>query len=748
MIEAVSISTYGTYGPTPQTLSPLSKFNYIFGSNGSGKTTISRVIATPHTPGCSVTWRAGNQLKSFVYNIDFVESNLKQSAELKGIFTLGAEQIDTQARIDEAKEEAEKLQRRIVTLIASRDGHGEEVGLVRRLQTLNEAFRDKCWAQKQKHDSKFRSGFEGVRSSAEKFKAKVLNEFTNNQSTLRTQADLERLADSVFVNTPIEERLIGIIDFERLLGHHSNAVMKKPLIGKDDVDIAAMIRKLNNSDWVRQGMEFFRQSAELCPFCQEPTKPSLAKSLAEYFDDAFVNGMNDIDTLQRRYAADAAVIREQLLSLIASRPKFLDLQKVKSDFDLLEAKIALNIQTIAEKRRESSRVLELESVEEISIALAQSIASANSQIVAHNAIAGNLASEIERLKGEIWRFIIEELRAGYDDFMRQVNGLAKGIAKIQKEFNEASESLRLKENEIRELERQTTSVQPTISAINALLTQFGFQGFRLDKGTNENMYKLVRQDGTDAIKTLSEGEKTFVTFLYFYHLLHGSDSAAGLTADRVVVIDDPVSSLDSDVLFIVGSLIKDLFDQVRTNVSRIKQVFVLTHNVYFHKEVTYNSNRKKDYAMNEETFWIVRKQGNNSKLEQYTSNPIRTSYELLWAEVRRPDKSCLTIQNTLRRILENYFRILGQVDFTQLVDMFTGVDKVVCRSLFSWIHDGSHYAHDDLYVANDDLQIAKYVSVFRRIFYKSKHEGHYKMMMGDSFEEEVTAKDLPEVPSP
>ncbi|MFH0083694.1 AAA family ATPase, partial [Pseudomonas aeruginosa] len=69
--------------------------------------------------------------------------------------------------------------------------------------------------------------------------------------------------------------------------------------------------------------------------------------------------------------------------------------------------------------------------------------------------------------------------------------------------------------------------------------------------------------GMDAKETLSEGERTFVTFLYFYHLLKGSDSESGVTTDRIVVFDDPVSSLDSDILFIVSSLIKALFDEVR-----------------------------------------------------------------------------------------------------------------------------------------------------------------------------------------
>lgn len=141
-------------------------------------------------------------------------------------------------------------------------------------------------------------------------------------------------------------------------------------------------------------------------------------------------------------------------------------------------------------------------------------------------------------------------------------------------------------------------------------------------------YKLIRADGADAKETLSEGEKNFVTFLYFYHLLKGSDSETGITRDRIVVFDDPVSSLDSDILFIVSSLIRELFGEVRNGAGHIKQIFVLTHNVYFHKEVTFNRNRSNN-AMNEETFWVVRKPDLESKLEKCDSNPVKTSYELL-----------------------------------------------------------------------------------------------------------------------
>jgi wobble nucleotide-excising tRNase len=353
-------------------------------------------------------------------------------------------------------------------------------------------------------------------------------------------------------------------------------------------------------------------------------------------------------------------------------------------------------------------------------------------------MVANLATERTTLTGQVWKFVLEELKNELAAFKTAKDGLDKAITSMTTQIAEATADKVQKAAEIRALEKQTTSIQPTIDGINSLLSSFGFQGFKLAKAASGNAYKLVRSDGSDAKATLSEGEKTFVTFLYFYHLLKGSEYETGITTDRIVVFDDPVSSLDSDILFIVGSLIKGLFDEVRSGTGHIKQIFVLTHNVYFHKEVTYNSKRK-DVAMNEETFWIVRKPGLISKLDKHPTNPIKTSYELLWAEVRKPERSNLAIQNTLRRILENYFKILGGIEFEDLCAMFDGKEKLICKSLCSWVHDGSHYAHDDLYVSIDDGMVDSYLKVFRAIFEKSKHGAHYKMMMGDAYVEAPAA---------
>lgn len=749
MIESITISGVATYATTPELLDGLSQFNFLFGSNGTGKTTISRVIADESQfPTCIVRWKTGTKLQPLVYNHDFVERNFNQSSELKGVFTLGEKQVDTLTKIATAKGELDALATRIETRAQGLHGADGNSGKTGELATLEARLKDKCWAQKQKYDAKLQGGFEGFRNSSEKFKSKVLQEQATNSATLLTLAELEEKAESVFGPTPTTATSMPVVDTTILLSHETDPILKKLVVGKEDVDIAAMIKKLGNSDWVREGRGFYDVNDRVCPFCQQETTDAFARSLTEYFDEAFRADSLAIDDLATNYATEAARIQDQIAGMIAAPSRFLDVEKLKAEKDLLDAKVTLNNQRLAGKKKEASQLIELDSLRNVCTAIKTLLDDANTEVAAHNKMVVNLAAERATLTAQVWRFVLEELKTDLAAFKTSKDALEKAITAMTSEITATTTAKLKKEGEIRELERQITSIQPTIDGINGLFSSFGFQGFKLAKAASGNSYKLVRSDGSDAKATLSEGEKTFVTFLYFYHLLKGSESETGMTTDRIVVFDDPVSSLDSDVLFIVSSLIKGLFDEVRAETGHIKQIFVLTHNVYFHKEVTY-SPKQKGVSPNERTYWIVRKPGLLSKLDKHPTNPIKTSYELLWAEVRKPERSNLAIQNTLRRILENYFKILGGIEFDDLCAMFDGKEKLICKSLCSWVHDGSHYAHDDLYISIDDSMVDSYLKVFRSIFDKSGHRAHYKMMMADAFVEmPATLAESTPVPEP
>jgi wobble nucleotide-excising tRNase len=728
MIDRIIVHGPATFSAA-SIISDLSDFNFAYGTNGSGKTTISRVIADPaEFASCTVSWKDGIELKRIVYNRDFVDSHFYQEKALPGIFTLGEEAQDTKVQIENA-----------ATKIAELSSDREKLRGTLQAKQLNlgsadEALAGACWILKKTHDDKFQVAFTGCRQSQQQFKQKVLSERDTNTADLQSLSDLESAAKKIFGATPAVVPIISSIDSTALADLEDDSILKKKIVGKSDVDIATLIQRLGNSDWVKTGRQYLEVSDGACPFCQQEVPATFEEELGRYFDEAFETDTRAIKSLETKYKEESARLMQAVDALLLGLPEFLDTASLKAHRDSLAATMQLNSLTIGAKAGEPSRSFSIEPISETISGITTLIDAANTAGVEHNRIASNFTTERINLTAKVWRFVLDELQDHLSSYDQKLAELNKAVANLETQIQTKTKEIDNWTIEKRRLEKITTSTLPTISAINGLLKSFGFSGFALAAGADERTYKLVREDGSDAKHTLSEGERSFVTFLYFYHLLKGSDSESDVAVDKVVVIDDPVSSLDCDVLFIVSSLIKGLFDDVRNKRGHIKQLFVFTHNVYFHKEITYNSKRR-DGKLREETFWVVRKLSTGSQVVRHESNPIRSTYEMLWAEVRNPGRSNLTIQNTLRRILEHYFKILGGVDPDTLCGMFAGKERSICNALFSWVNDGSHSAHEDIYLAIADEGVENFLKVFRAIFEKSGHPEHFKMMMGDSYSE-------------
>lgn len=123
MIESIKIENEASYGSPGEILSGLSKHNFIYGSNGTGKTTISKVIANESAfSDCGLVWRGGTKLEPLVYNRDFVEKNFDQSSELKGIFTLGEKDKEALDKIKTTKQEVDSLNSEIQKLKKTLEG--------------------------------------------------------------------------------------------------------------------------------------------------------------------------------------------------------------------------------------------------------------------------------------------------------------------------------------------------------------------------------------------------------------------------------------------------------------------------------------------------------------------------------------------------------------------------------------------------------------------------------------------------
>lgn len=731
MITDIEIAGVATYPVPGARLTDLKKINYLFGHNGCGKTTISRAVHDPSAcAGYTLTWRDGRELATLVFNRDFAEASFGD--QMQGIFTLGEDSTRAVAEIERLTGEIAGLDSDIVNLrrnLVGEDGNGgREAELVAARAALTEA----CWRSQIDHKGAFLGAFTGYRGSKSDFCKKLLDEAEHNSSELKTLDVLAAEAATVFQDAATQEMAIAPISFDRFAVLEASPILARSIVGRDDVVVAALIGRLGNSDWVKRGVEYLAEADGSCPFCQQPAPVGLLDDLNAFFDEQYEADLASIDLLRVSYeqAVNAAIAR--IDALVASRHRFMDAGILAERSTALKTAFELNIERITAKRKEPSGVVELDATIELTSAITALIAAANEATEQYNVTIRNLASAKSALIAQIWRFVVEERRTDLETYQTTEGALRRAIDGMRRSIGDKTTRRADLSHQRSAIEETITSVRPTVDSINRILSQYGFSNFRLEvAGERDDMYRIVRPDGSDAAHSLSEGERSFITFLYFYHQLAGSTSITGTAVEKVVVFDDPVSSLDADVLFVVSALIRKVVSDVRQNIGNIRQVFVLTHNIYFHKEVSFDRDRR-NRARPFETFWIVRKRENVSSITRYDCNPVKTSYELLWDEVRNPDRPNLTIQNTMRRIVENYLTVLGGLKQDEIVALFEGHDAQICASLFSWINDGSHSTHDDIYVAVDDNAVQSYLRVFREVFERTGHGAHYRMMMRTS----------------
>ena len=365
---------------------------------------------------------------------------------------------------------------------------------------------------------------------------------------------------------------------------------------------------------------------------------------------------------------------------------------------------------------------------------------ANSLINEYNKLIEKRDTELKILTDDVWATFMNEERAYIEDYCSNIDVIDKKIEGLNSSKIISQKCIQNIEEEIKKKDENKVGVQFSIEQINNSLSAYGFTNFsvKLSK-EKEDYYCIQRDDGTLVEDSLSEGEETFLTFLYFMQMVTGSFTQEDVLEKKILVFDDPISSLDTNVLYIVSIMLKTLYERIRKKESDVVQIFILTHNVFFHKEVSFiNSRINNNYSgISDINYWIIMKSNGISRIQPYgKKNPISSSYELLWKELRdNSNLSLIAIQNSMRRIIENFFSIIGIKGYNHIIDYILSVlkddeDKVIITSFFKWLDDGSHSIPDDLYVDQNFDMISRYKDIFQEIFLKTGYIGHYNMMMG------------------
>lgn len=152
MIESISLSNIATYSAVKPEVINLKPVNFIYGANGAGKTTISRLIDKPGISGdSSITWLRNTPVPAMIYNNDFITANFTDSKEFQGVFTLGKAEKDQLDRLKDLKDERKRHEQLKAKSIMSLDGENGKPGKNAELASLEIKLVGRCWEQKVKH---------------------------------------------------------------------------------------------------------------------------------------------------------------------------------------------------------------------------------------------------------------------------------------------------------------------------------------------------------------------------------------------------------------------------------------------------------------------------------------------------------------------------------------------------------------------------------------------------------------------
>ena len=733
----------------------ISFVNFFYGSNGSGKTTVAEELQKPTNleiaPGSNLS-----DYNIYSYNTDFIRANFSLKNKVKAIYTVGSVNVENQQRIDEikklTKDNKKEIDREAATIQTA----------INAKNTTNSSFQKLLWANSSTEREFFSRFMTGFSRNQAQFISKVVAAY-DNRNAIPLLEDYERLQKTIETAFNGDETLYPHFILPSLDLPNKDDLLATSLTTSESTEFARFVKILNNASWLKEGHDKYHIEDGKCPYCQEKLPDDFEEKYKSCFDEDYQKSINELTLFRKDYENQLTSYIEGLRKNCAGTLSTLDLKLYNQYIDTLEDKLKINLQLIDNKIAKPETTVTLEKIDDLLTVIKGNVAVNNIFIDEHKKIIENRKNIKKQCEADAYRYLAYK-------FSNEIITNKGSVAAIDSEISthEAAKQTLESTNvslaeEAKQLGANVVSAGPVVEAINKTITRSGFQGFHLewsenDKGSYQVCYNSKDAAGNFIPATrLSEGETNFIAFLYFYFTVVGTDET-GSTKDSIVIIDDPVSSMDSQTLFIVSSLVKNLIDRC-INASSIEegapikdnnvaQIFVLTHNVYFHVNITpeYEDNYS---AVN---FYQITKNANQSHIklrtkskdgENYNVNPIKNSYAALWRELDEVETS-ISACNIIHRILGYYFlNLCGYTNKkleTELLvnnsDKFlkdeNGNDTQdrfnLVRSFLEYLDHSQNTVGNEVYFV-DGVDVQTCRDTFKLVFETMQQSQHYEMMM-------------------
>lgn len=725
--------------------------NFFFGNNGSGKSTIAKTIQS----GVGVTFSPGKSMSDYlplVFNQEFINDNVHSYNNLKGVFTLNAKNVNIQQKIDDANVNYQNINTDKENTLQMMTDLKDD------LKNITMKFQNQCWDRMKPFREEFKKAMKG-KLKKENFATEILQQDFCDYDI----EEIRRFYNSAFGEDKKQYTRFKEITDTAVLDKVANAdILSKPIVNSADTDLARFLKEIGATDWMHKGHDLYSHQANgKCPYCSRELPENFEQTFIESFDEQYEKKLDTLNQFLSDYRDKANHLYMPLKAPDEVYPS-IDIKPYADKLMVLKSAISSNVEKIRNKISNPALVEKLESVTPILEELDEMIKSFNKVIDENNTVVAAGPKKREECTKQIFAYFANQLKDVAYTYKDESSKLKKSISDCDDAIKMQNIQLKNITSTISNLRKSTVETDTAKDSINNMLKDSGMQGFSLQpKPGVPNVYEVQRDDGTIA-ENLSEGEKNFIAFLYFYHLVYGSTSEEGDSREKIVVIDDPVSSMDSGSLFIVSALVKQMIEVCRNNADNrnrlengnfIKQIFILTHNAYFHREITYNYVSKYEYVSfyyiskfdNESSIRLCETQNTNIPTEMMNINPVKNSYAALWDEYKEIKSYVIPLMNVIRRILEYYFLQLCGYEGSKLRQVilidnkhkfidkdgnFESEKYQLATAMLSYIYANSSGINDGRDFVDGGFTVDECKEIFEMIFEEMDQKQHYDMMMG------------------
>ncbi|MEW4354585.1 AAA family ATPase [Streptococcus pneumoniae] len=605
--------------------------NVIFGYNGRGKSSLSNgIINTYKDSGASET--------SFrFFNADYVSNTLLLNDDdslIKGV------KISFSKNDADIAEKIVKIKSKII------DVHIDEKQCSKSRDLLREHI-DKI------HDSK--KGKANIKRKQSKFTIEeILQQYksdldsalkinSNREYIKNFSADIKKLENdrNKIINAELPNLNITKIPQDDLDFLEKSLNKQYPLT--DDMPTTSEVIK-----WLEKGIELHNKAESKCKFCHNTLNLQDVKNRIKTYQQN--SKRKDISRLEK--IKDTLSDNKELVTQAKSKKMTLTIIEMGQDEinRLFSFKQLHDIDTIIEKIDEKISNMNL------SISLKNHILDFETEVEQVNStITKTRNDKINEINITISN--VEKLAKGSIAIAIEDSDIQKNLEEIQeseKKIESTKESNKKYNEEIRKLEESQSEYKDFMEFLNEILTSLGIQIELILE--NNNYYLKHSLDNINlSISNISEGEKNLLALLYFYFELYKDSEQKELKDDlELVVIDDPISSLDETNRFYVLEMMKKILSE--DNI----QLFLLTHSWDDFCQITYGIKVNNDkYGL----FEVFKNPDKDFHSEIRTCQQNITPYKKLFLEIYQlKDKktneldSCDTYHaaNSMRRIFEEF----------------------------------------------------------------------------------------------